>query len=341
MDTPISANQNTPYANLDPNVILNAIESAGFRCSGSLFALNSYENRVYQIGIEDSDPLIAKFYRPGRWSDAAILEEHQYALELNSHEIAVVAPLVTDNKTLHHYQEFRFSLFPRKGGRNLELDNLDHLEWMGRFIGRLHAVGAIHKFKHRTQLNVENNGHKSHAFLLENNFYPDTLKDAFCQTTAALLKKCEERFEQAGIIKNIRLHGDCHVGNILWSDSGPQIVDLDDCLMGPAIQDLWMLITGNNAEQVDLQMNRVLKGYMEFYDFDYRELHLIEALRTLRMISYSAWLARRWEDPAFPLTFPWFNTFSYWKIHLDDLREQVMLLDRVDNGDSDDEEDEG
>jgi Ser/Thr protein kinase RdoA (MazF antagonist) len=333
-------NQNTPYANLDPHLILNAIESLGFRVSGGLFSLNSYENRVYQIGIEDGEPIIAKFYRPGRWSDAAILEEHQFSLELNQHEIAVVAPLTTDGKTLHHYQEFRFSLFPRKGGRTLELDNLDHLEWMGRFIGRLHAVGSIKRFQHRPRLDVATNGYQPHRFLLENNFYPESLKDAFCVCTEALLKKAQERFDQAGDIKNIRLHGDCHVGNILWSDSGPQIVDLDDCVTGPAVQDIWMLISGNHPDQVNLQMDRILKGYTEFYDFDYRELRLIEALRTLRMINYSGWLAKRWEDPAFPLTFPWFNTFSYWKVHLDDLREQEMLLNELEETGIDPEDEE-
>jgi Ser/Thr protein kinase RdoA (MazF antagonist) len=333
MDTPEINNQNTPYANLNPNVILNAIESAGFRCSGSLFALNSYENRVYQIGIEDGEPLIAKFYRPGRWSDAAILEEHSFALELMALEIAVVAPIVTDNKTLHHYEEFRFSLFPRKGGRTLEVDNPEHLEWMGRFIGRMHAVGTCGKFLHRPQLNVENNGYIPHQFLLDNNYYPDSLRNAFLTTTEALLIKTQQRFDHAGNIKNIRLHGDCHVGNILWSDAGPQIVDLDDCLTGPAIQDLWMLISGNNEDQVNSQMNDILAGYTEFFDFDYREIHLIEALRTLRMIAYSAWLARRWEDPAFPPAFPWFNSLHYWQTHLEDLREQEMLLDRLSEND--------
>jgi Ser/Thr protein kinase RdoA (MazF antagonist) len=313
----LSHNTNTPYANLDPDLILDAIESIGMRCNGSLFALNS-----------DETPLIAKFYRPARWSDAAILEEHQFAKELLDLEIPVVAPLITKQATLHHFKEFRFSLFPRKGGRALELDNLDHLEWMGRFIGRLHAAGTCKPFKHRAHLNVKNNGYLPHEFLLANDFYPPALKTDFIVTTEALLKKVEQRFADVGNVKSLRLHGDCHVGNVLWNETGPQIVDLDDCLMGPAIQDIWMLISGNNQDQVNLQMNRILQGYTEFYDFNYRELHLIEALRTLRMIAYSAWLARRWEDPAFPLNFPWFNTFHYWQVHLADLKEQEMLLDQ-------------
>jgi Ser/Thr protein kinase RdoA (MazF antagonist) len=300
--------------------------------------LNSYENRVYQIGIGDETPLIAKFYRPRRWSDAAILEEHQFALELANLEIPVIAPLVTDNQSLHHFKEFRFALFPRKGGRILELDNMEHLEWMGRFIGRLHAVGACKQFKHRAQLNVKNNGYDPHQFLLENNFLPPTLKDDFCRTTESLLKKVEKRFADVGKVNQIRLHGDCHAGNVLWSETGPQIVDLDDCLMGPAVQDIWMLISGNNADQVSLQTNCILDGYTEFHDFDYRELHLIEALRTLRMIAYAAWLARRWEDPAFPLNFPWFNSFHYWQVHLEDLKEQEMLLDQTQNQNQDQDE---
>jgi Ser/Thr protein kinase RdoA (MazF antagonist) len=323
----LNAEENaTPYANLNPDVILDAVESIGFRVNGSFFALNSYENRVYQIGIEDEMPLIAKFYRPGRWSDAAILEEHAFAHELCDLDIPVVAPLITAQQTLHHFKEFRFSLFPRRPGRMLEVDNLDHLEWMGRFIGRLHAVGGVRPFQHRPQLSVANNGDTPHEFLLEQNFYPADLRAAFCEVTESLLQKVAERFTQAGNFKSIRLHGDCHLGNILWNDSGPQMVDLDDCQMGPAVQDIWMLLSADNEDQKNRQIDVILQGYSEFYDFDYRELHLIEALRTLRMISYSAWLARRWNDPAFPLTFPWFNTYHYWQVHLEDLREQEMLL---------------
>lgn len=317
----------TPYANLDPHCILDAIESIGFNCNGSLFALNSYENRVYQIGIEDEAPIIAKFYRPQRWSDAAIQEEHDFSNELFQLEIPVVSPLVANNgQTLNHFQEFRFALFPRRGGRIMELDNLDHLEWMGRFIARMHAIGACKPFRHRERLDVKTRGYNTHEFLIKNNFFPESLADDFNKVTLELLQKVEERIAAAGNVAYIRLHGDCHAGNVLWNDEGPQIVDLDDCLMGPAVQDLWMMISGNNEDQVNMQMERILRGYCEFYDFDYRELQLIEALRTLRMISYSAWLAKRWDDPAFPLNFPWFNTHHYWQVHLEDLREQLMLL---------------
>ncbi|TAK73478.1 MAG: serine/threonine protein kinase [Gammaproteobacteria bacterium] len=318
-----------PYNNLTPDLILDAIESIGLQCTGSLFALNSYENRVYQIGIEGSDPLIAKFYRPHRWSNAAILEEHQFAAELVTHEIPVVAPLtlMTDT-TLHEYNGFRFALFPRQGGRSLELDNLDHLEWMGRFIGRLHAVGACQPFQHRMRLDVQSYGYQPYQFLLEHHFIPDELKHNYCHAVETALQKIEACFQQAGPIDYIRLHGDCHAGNVLWNQTGPQIVDLDDCLMGPAIQDLWMLISGGTEEERHAQLDHILHGYLEFHDFNPRERHLIEALRTLRMIHYAAWLAKRWEDPAFPLHFPWFNTPRYWQEQLETFKDQVLLLDK-------------
>lgn len=332
-------NSNTPYANLDPSLILTAIESLGFQCTGSLLALNSYENRVYQVGIEDAAPLIAKFYRPQRWSDAAIIEEHQFALELLNHDIPVVAPLVTAaGDTLHTYQTFRFALFPRQGGRALELDNLDNLEWMGRFIGRLHAVGACQPFCERLRLDVTSYGHKPYQFLLENAFIPMDIKRQYCETVDMLLQKIEQCFERVGDVNYIRLHGDCHAGNVLWNQAGPQIVDLDDCLMGPAVQDIWMLLSSNVELDMNLPLQHILRGYNEFYDFDLRELHLIEALRALRMLHYSAWLARRWEDPAFPINFPWFNTVRYWQEQLQHLNEQAMLLDPAFGATVDDED---
>jgi Ser/Thr protein kinase RdoA (MazF antagonist) len=323
-------NTNTPYSNLDPNVILDAIEHAGFRCTSSLLPLNSYENRVYQVGIENAPPLIAKFYRPNRWSDDAINEEHQFALELMHHEIPVVAPLVDPaGTTLHHFQGFRFALFPKQSGRSLELDNLEHLEWVGRLMGRLHAIGNCHLFHHRLHLDVQNYGYIPYQFLLEHDFIPLDIKNSFCITVDSILERIKECFDQVGVISSLRLHGDCHAGNILWHNTGPQIVDLDDCLNGPAIQDLWMMITGNTKPELSLQLQKILRGYNEFNDFNHRELYLIEALRTLRMIHYSAWLAKRWEDPAFPLNFPWFNTQRYWLEQLQHLNEQIVLLEQT------------
>lgn len=310
-------------------MILDAIESVGFHCNGSLLALNSFENRVYQVGIEDKTPVIAKFYRPNRWSRDAILEEHEFAAELVSHEIPVVAPLVVEGKTLHVYQEYLFALFPRQGGRALEVDNPEHLEWMGRFLGRLHAVGACKSFQYRIRLNVETYGRQSYQFLIENGFIPEELKYNYCATIETLLEMIANCFQRIESMAIIRLHGDCHAGNVLWNAAGPFIVDLDDCLMGPAIQDIWMLLSGGNPHDVKGQLNRILDGYYEFYDFDPREIRLIEALRTLRMIHYAAWLAKRWEDPAFPLNFPWFNTPRYWQEQLQHLREQVPLLEQA------------
>ena len=315
-----------PYENLDPNLILTAIESAGFACSGSLLALNSYENRVYQVGIEESNPLIAKFYRPHRWSNDAILEEHQFSLELVEHEIPVIAPLAdSDGKTLHEYQHYRFALFPRRGGRALEQDNLDQLAWMGRFIGRLHAVAACRPFQHRDILNVQTHGYIPYQFLMQHHFIPTYLQTQYCETVNAILKRIDQLFANISDLKMIRLHGDCHLGNVLWNDAGPHIVDLDDAVMGPAIQDLWMLLSGDII-QTKLQLSILLEGYSEFHDFDMRELQLIEAMRTLRMIQYSSWLACRWQDPAFPRAFPWFNTTHYWEEQLINLKDQLIIL---------------
>lgn len=319
-------NSQTPYSHLDPTMILDAVESLGFRCTGYLFALNSYENRVYQVGIEESAPMIVKFYRPNRWSDETILEEHQFSLELVEHEIPIVSPWVKENLSLHRFQDYRFALFPRFAGRALELSSLDQLEWMGRFIGRLHAIGAAHPFLHRPQLTVDTYGVTPYELLIERKFIPDYLKENYQNTVEAILKKIKQYFKTFASQNYIRLHGDIHAGNVLWNDAGPHIVDLDDCMMGPAMQDIWMLLSGNK-DQMEIELEHILKGYRLFHDFNTQELNLIEALRSLRMLHYSAWLAKRWDDPAFPLSFPWFNTPNYWQKQLADLREQNALLD--------------
>lgn len=318
----------TPYAQLNPDTILDAIESTGFLCTGGLMALNSYENRVYQIEIEDSEPLIAKFYRPHRWTSEAILEEHQFSLELVDHEIPIIAPLIIKDQTLHQHQDFRFALFPRRGGRGLELDNDEQLEWMGRFLGRLHRVSAGQSFQHRIQLNTQTYGEDPYQFLLAHHFIPDYLQAEFCKTVEIILSKIKEIFAYVSGVDSIRLHGDCHPGNVLWRESGPHIVDLDDCLMGPAIQDIWMLLPGE-PEQTTIQLEKILQGYYEFHDFNLRERHLIEPLRTLRMLHYSGWLAKRWTDPAFPLNFPWFAKPVYWENQLVNLKEQLVLLEHI------------
>lgn len=316
---------NTPYATLSPDMILNAVESLGLLCSGTFAPLNSYENRVYQVGIEDGAPLIAKFYRPGRWSNASIIEEHQFALELASHEIPVIAPLEIGGNTLHTFNEFRFALFPRKGGRALEVDNMTQLEQVGRFIARIHAVGSIRPFQHRISIDVNTYGRQPYQYLIENDFIPPEIKSNFCAVSEDALTAVENQLNNTHDIAKIRLHGDCHAGNILWQETTLHIVDLDDCLMGPAVQDLWMMLSGS-AEDNKVQLKHLLDGYYEFNDFDLRELHLVEALRTLRIMHYAGWLAKRWEDPAFPASFPWFNTPRYWENLLHNLREQVELM---------------
>ncbi len=316
---------NTPYASLTPDLILNAVDSLGYQCSGSLSALNSYENRVYQIGIEDEAPLIAKFYRPMRWTNEAILEEHKFAHELFALEIPVIAPLEIKGQTLHEYEGFRFALYPRKGGRALELDNMEQLEQMGRFIGRMHAVGCVRPFQHRMTINVETYGYQPYQCLRDNNFIPAEMSHNFCETVETILTLIKAKLEQYSDIPLIRLHGDCHAGNMLWNGTSLHIVDLDDCLMGPAVQDIWMMLSGSEHD-TKLQLKHILDGYHEFHDFNFRELRLVETLRTLRMIHYMGWLAKRWEDPAFPASFPWFNTARYWQDQLNNLREQAVIL---------------
>lgn len=313
-----------PYEQLTPDCILDAMESTGFQPSGSLLALNSYENRVYQVQLEDGDFIIAKFYRPARWSDEAILEEHGFSQELSSLEIPVVSPLAVKGKTLFDFNGFRFALFPRQGGRTPELDNPETLEQIGRFIGRIHAVGASQQFQHRPRLTLQNFGYESLAYLLENDFVSTEVRVNYEQIANSCLELAGLQLE--GVLpRNIRLHGDCHPGNILWTDNGPHFVDLDDCRSGPAIQDLWMLLSGN-AEDMAKQFRQILSGYETFFAFDLAELSLIEAFRTLRLLHYSAWLARRWDDPAFPQHFPWFNSPRYWEEQMITLREQFERL---------------
>ena len=318
-----------PFADLSPDCILSALQSIGIDCDGRLLTLNSYENRVYQVGVEDAPPLVVKFYRPARWSDAAILEDHQFVAELAQREIPVVgATPDAKGNTLHHFQNFRFSVFPKKGGRAPELDRPGTLEWMGRFLGRIHAVGALQAFSQRPTLNLETFGTASRDFLLQHNFIPPELLAAWSSVVQQALDGVVHCYDRAGPINTLRLHGDCHTGNILWTDEGPHFVDFDDCRQGNAVQDLWMLLSGERRDMT-MQLDEILSGYEDFYEFDRRELHLIEALRTLRLIHYSAWLARRQDDPAFAVAFPWFNTVRYWQDRILELREQIALMEEA------------
>ncbi len=320
----------TPFANLTPDLILDAVESVGLMPDGRMLALNSYENRVYQVGIEDAPPIVTKFYRPERWSDDAIGEEHAFVAELAEREIPVVPPLQLRGATLHSHAGLRYALFPRVGGRAPELSDPATLEWMGRFIGRIHAVGALAPYRSRPSLDLASFGEEPRDWLLAHDFIPGDLLPAWRSSVQQALDSARRCFDRAGDVAQIRLHGDCHAGNVLWSETrdaaGPQFVDFDDSRMGPAVQDLWMLLSGSR-EEMGRQLGDVLAGYEDFHDFAPRELHLVEALRTLRLIHYSAWIARRWDDPAFPAAFPWFNTQRYWQDRVLELREQIALMD--------------
>ena len=313
------------YAALGPDTILAAVEHVGWRCDGHLLALNSYENRVYQIGVEDGAPVVVKFYRPARWEDAALLEEHAFSAELAARDLPVVAPLATGGTTLHHYGPFRFAIYPRFGGRAPQLDRPEHLRQLGRLVGRLHAVGALRPFQHRPNFDIALLGEGSRGYLIEHGYIPPHLQSAYQGVTDYLLAGIRDAFANAGPLRTLRIHGDCHPGNILWTTQGPLILDFDDACTGPAMQDLWMFLSGNH-DYMGARLAELLSGYTEFYDFDARELHLVEALRTLRMMNYAAWLARRWDDPAFPRAFPWFNTGRYWEEHILALREQEAAL---------------
>jgi len=312
----------TPFAGLLPDVVLSAVESMGFVTDGRLLALNSYENRVWQVGLEQDVPLIAKFYRPGRWSDEAILEEHRFALELVDHELPIVPPMVLDGDTLHHFAGQRFALFKRFGGHAPELADQETLKILGRLMGRIHAIGATRVFVHRPTISPETMGSDSVRFLLENQWIPAHLEPAFESISHDLMTEIQAHWQHVDAKSFLRLHGDCHPGNILWREGKAHFVDLDDCRMGPAIQDLWMWLSGAREERSQ-QATWLIGAYREFFDFDARQLHLIESLRTLRMIHYQAWLASRWNDPAFPQAFEWFDQPRHWESVIEQLREQL------------------
>ena len=314
-----------PYDGLTPDAVLDALEGVGLRGDGRLLALNSYENRVYQVSLEDGGYVVAKFYRPARWSDAQILEEHAFSTELAEREIPVVAPIATAGKTLHEFAGFRFAVFARRGGRPPELEDEKVLEWIGRFLGRIHAVGATRPFKDRPALSVETFGDEPRDWLLDSGLLPEDLEETWVSTVDLALQGVEDKFEQIES-RSIRLHGDCHAGNILWTHEGPHFVALDDARMGPAVQDLWMLLAGDR-QTATRQLKSLVDGYERFQPFRREELGLIEALRTLRLLHYSYWLARRWEDPAFPAAFPWFGTQRYWQDRILELREQTSAMD--------------
>ena len=334
-----NAGADRPFADLTPEAVLDALDAVGLRGDGRLIQLNSYENRVFQVFLEGGDVVVPKFYRPGRWTDDQILEEHTFSAELAETEIPVVAPLALalaayprhpvtlagDPPTLAHSLGQRFSVTPRRSGRAPELDDPATLEWIGRFIGRMHAVGATRAFAHRGRIDAQTYGIAPRDYLLASNWVPPDALPRWRGVVDTALDAVQRAFASLPELRTLRLHGDCHPGNILWSDAGPHFVDLDDALTGPAVQDLWMLLSGDRASMTR-QLGAVLSGYEDFMEFDWRELRLVEPLRTLRMIHHSAWIARRWNDPAFPVAFPWFDGAAYWQQQATQLNEQIEVM---------------
>ena len=328
-----------PYSRLTPDHVLDALASVGLYGDGRLMALSSYENRVYQATLEDGERVVTKFYRPGRWSEAQILEEHAFAAELMAAEVPAVGPLVLNGATLHPHDGFAFSVSPWRGGRQPELDDFEVLEWVGRFLARIHTVGAARPFVQRPPLDLPTFGTASHDWLLAHDIIPLDMQSAWKEQCEKALELIANSAYGTSVgapfglkdATSIRLHGDCHPGNILWTPldeygrGGPHFVDLDDARMGPAVQDLWMLLSGDRRQRTH-QLSVLLDGYEQFRPFDRRELALIEPLRTLRLIHYSAWLARRWQDPIFPANFPWFGSSDYWRGQVDMLIEQIEAL---------------
>ena len=309
-----------PFAGLDPQAVLDAAASIGLEGDGRLLALNSYENRVYQLGV-DGRKVVLKFYRPGRWSDAQILEEHAFTAELAAQELPVAAPIEIGGRTLFRFLGYRFAAFPFLPGRAPELGDPQARLVLGRTIARIHQAGAMRPFAYRPTLGAALSGERARRAVLACGLLPPGLAARYAEVSAALLSQVHETLEAAGPVGRVRLHGDCHLGNLLWNERGPVFVDLDDCMTGPRVQDLWMLLSGPPQEQ-QRQWADVLEGYQQFADFDFREVLLVEALRSLRMLHHAGWVAQRWADPAFPRAFPWFAEGRYWEQHLLDLLEQ-------------------
>ena len=313
------------FNGLSPDLIIDGLESAGFTVDSGLLALNSYENRVYQFHDDNLVKYVTKFYRPQRWKLAQIQEEHDFSFELEEYELPIVAPLKVDNQSLFEHEGYQFAVFPCRGGRIFEVDNLEQLEWMGRFVGRIHAVSSQNTFKNRPTFTTDEMLVEARGMIVASGYVPKSLHCAFFTILDLVIDLASKQYLGIKNCSQIRLHGDCHAGNILWRDEGPHFVDLDDCKTGPAIQDLWMMLSGDRQQQL-LQLDTLLMGYEEFFTFEHEQLLLIESLRTMRVVNYMAWLCKRWQDPAFPRNFPWFNTERYWEQQILMLKEQMSAL---------------
>jgi Ser/Thr protein kinase RdoA (MazF antagonist) len=314
-----------PFTGLTPEVVLDAAASVGLEVDGRLFALNSYENRVYQLG-SPAGMRVLKFYRPARWTDEQIDEEHRFTAELAAAELPVAAPVEVDGRTLFKYHEFRFAAFPWMVGRAPELDAPEARQIFGRTLGRIHQIGALRPFQVRPRVDIQRLGWDAQEQVLAGELLPEPLRDRYGSVSEKLLERVDQAFQENDGVRAIRIHGDCHMGNLLWNARGPVLVDLDDCAMGPRVQDLWMMLAGSGSEQ-QRQWSELLEGYQQFADFDFREVRLIEPLRALRMLHHAAWVSHRWLDPAFPRAFPWLGEQRYWEGYLGDLREQIETID--------------
>ncbi|MFL5812032.1 MAG: serine/threonine protein kinase [Bdellovibrionia bacterium] len=333
------------FFELTPDRVLEAVEALGLRCSGRCTALNSFENRVYEIELEEEDDSsdrsasaafarrrVVKFYRPGRWNREQILEEHEFLLDLKKSEIPVVAPIEFEmgaekSQTLHVAQEsgIFYALFPKVGGRSPDELQDDQLRWIGRLLARIHSVGALKPALHRIGIGPETYGRKNLASLLEGNWIPLEYAARYQQVVEEICSFSDDLFSALPVSAIHRIHGDCHLGNLLWNQSGPFFLDFDDMVRGPAVQDIWLLVPGRDEESIR-QRQILLEGYEEMREFNFLTLRLIEPLRALRFVHYSAWIARRWSDPAFPAAFPQFGTHRYWQEQLRDLEEQLLLM---------------
>jgi len=315
-----------PFDALDPGAVFAAAESIGLEPSGRLFALNSYENRVYQLGDEQGALWVLKFYRPARWSDAQIAEEHAFTFELADAELPVAAPLRRDGESLFAHRRLRFAAFPYLAGRAPELDDRATLGLLGRTLARMHAIGARARFARRPSLTLERLGSQSRRLVMDSGFVPESLEDQYARVSEQVIGRIRQSFEAFGSLPSVRIHGDCHAGNILWRENGPLFVDLDDCMSGPRIQDLWMFLAGDAASQQSTWA-ALMEGYELFGELDFAELTLVESLRSLRMLHHAGWIAHRWHDPAFPRAFPWFADARFWERHISDLLEQLAAID--------------
>ncbi len=315
-----------PFDALSPDVVFEAAESIGLEPSGRLFALNSYENRVYQLGDDHGALWVLKFYRPARWSDAQIGEELDFTHELAAAELPVAAPIVRDGASLFEHRRLRFAAFPYLAGRAPELDDLATLTLLGRTLARIHAVGSRARFRFRQALTVERLGEHAREQVMDSGFVPEALEEQYARVSEQVIGRVRQSFHNFGPLPGLRIHGDCHAGNILWRENGPLFVDLDDCMSGPRIQDLWMFLSGDSASQQS-SWAAIMEGYELFGEFDFAELTLVEALRSLRILHHAAWIASRWNDPAFPRAFPWFGDARFWERHISDLFEQLSAMD--------------